>query len=250
MISVCILTKNSAETLEKTLASAAPFPEVVLLDTGSTDATLSIAQRFSNVAIYETPFRGFGDLRNEAAKKARHPWIFALDSDEILSPGLPGEIFRLALDPNAVYAFQRHNYYLGQWIKGCGWHPEIVARLYHRDTASFSSAKVHESLLIEGKTLHTLSSPLLHTPYRSKEDFLRKKELYSTLFAQQYQGKRKSSFGKALLHGAYAFFRSYFLKRGILCGKNGFFISSYNAKVTFIKYLKLRELNKKKKINI
>jgi hypothetical protein len=66
---------------------------------------------------------------------------------------------------------------------------------------------------------------------------------YSTLFAEQHKGK-KSSFGKACGHGIFAFFRSYFLKGGIFCGKEGFIISLYNANTAFYKYLKLRDLNR------
>ena len=88
-----------------------------------------------------------------------------------------------------------------------------------------------------------LQSPLLHTPYRSTAEFLTKMQHYSDLFAKQYQHKKKSSFGKALAHGTYAFLRSYILKRGIFCGKEGFIISVYNANTAFYKYLKLAEVN-------
>lgn len=244
MISVCILTKNCQETLRDTLLSTTQFPEVLLLDNGSTDQTLSIAKTFPNVTIYELPFSGFGPLRNEAARRARYPWILALDSDEVLSLALQKEIQELSLSPQTIYHLPRHNYYRGRWIRGCGWHPEVRARLYHRDATCFSSDQVHEALLTKGHSTYTLSSPLLHTPYRAPEDFFRKQELYSTLFAEEHQGKQSSSFLKALLHGGYAFLRSYILKKGFLFGRDGFFISCYNAKTTFLKYIKLKKINK------
>ena len=242
MITVCILTKNSAASLGRTLESVRAFPEVVILDNGSTDKTLAIASAYPNVKIHQAPFIGFGPLRNKAAELASNDWILALDSDEIVSPSLASEIFSLKLEQ--AYLIPRHNFYNGKRIRGCGWDPEAVVRLYDRRETRYSDAAVHEALLVSPRQAFRLKSPLLHTPYRSTSDFLAKMEHYSTLFAQQYAGKRKSSFAKALGHGAFAFFKSYLLKRGWLCGKEGFIISFYNGSTAFYKYLKLAEADK------
>lgn len=241
MISVCILTKNAAATLKATLESVRSFEEVILLDNGSTDETLQIAKSFPNVQIHTSPFIGFGPLRNKAALIARNDWILSLDSDEILSEALIEELNKIELKPENAYFFPRHNYYNKKRIKGCGWDPERIARLYNRKTAKFSLSQVHEKL--ESEHFFHLRSPILHTPYRSTADFLAKMQHYSTLFAEQYRGKRRSSFAIALAHGLFAFFRSYILKRGLFCGREGFLISLYNANTSFYKYLKLAELN-------
>lgn len=239
MISVCILTKNAAPTLRATLDSVRTFPEVLLLDNGSTDETCEIAKTYPNVRICHSPFIGFGPLRNKAAELASHDWILSLDSDEILSPALLAEIDRLELQAQTAYVFPRHNFYNGKRIRGCGWDPEFVARLYHRKENRYADVPVHESLLA-GQT-HRLQGPLHHTPYRSTADFLAKMQHYSTLFADQHEGKKRSSFGIAMAHAFYAFFRSYILKKGIFCGAEGFLISLYNANTTLYKYLKLAE---------
>ena len=244
MISVCILAKNCAETLEKTLASTRSFPEALLLDNGSTDGTLKIACAFPNVRVFESEFLGFGPLRNKAASMASCDWILALDSDEILSPPLLEEISQLKLDPSFAYSIPRHNYYNGKRIRGCGWGGDKVIRLYHRSVARYHTDLVHESLDSSNTKIVELKHPILHTPYRSTADFLAKMQNYSTLFAQQYKGKRTSSFGKALSHALFAFFRSYILKRGLFCGAEGFTLSLYNANTAFYKYMKLNELNK------
>ena len=243
MISVCILTKNAVLTLPNTLKSTASFPEVIVLDNGSTDETCDLAATFPNVKIFKSPFIGFGPLKNAAAQLATHDWILSLDSDEVLSLPLIQELHDLVLNTRVAYRMPRHNYYNGKWIRGCGWDHESIARLYHRHSARFSDAKVHESLIAD--PVIPLSSPILHTPYRSTTDFLLKMQHYSTLFAEQYQGKRNASFGKALAHAFYAFFRSYCLKRGFLCGSEGLMISIYNANTTFYKYLKLAECNQR-----
>ncbi len=245
MITVCILAKNSAATLEETLESTRNFAEVLLLDNGSTDATLDIARRFSNVRIVEHPFIGFGRLRNKAAELASNEWILALDTDEVLSPPLLSELNALSLELKTIYSMPRENYYNGKHIKGCGWHPDRVLRLYNRRWTRYGDSQVHESLQIPpGGLEQTLSAPILHTPFRSAAEFLAKMQHYSTLFAQEHAGKKRSSCAKAFFHGAWAFVRSYLIQRGCLLGAEGFAVSLYNANSVIYKYLKLSEKNK------
>ena len=243
MISVCILTKNCASTIGKTLDSVRSFPEVILLDNGSTDETLLITKKYPNIKIFTSPFLGFGPLRNKAALLAQHDWILALDSDELLPPPLIEEIKNLHLTPDFIYSLPRHNFYNQKQIKGCGWHPEHVIRLYHRSTTSYSPSQVHESVISKNLKVIQLKHPLLHTPYRTTFDFLSKMQYYSTLFAEEHKGRKNSSFAKALAHGFFAFFRSYFLKLGFIDGKEGFIISFYNGSTSFYKYIKLKEVN-------
>jgi len=242
-ITVCILTKNASATLKATLDSIKDFSEVILLDNGSTDDTLKIASEYPNVSVHKSPFIGFGALRNKAAELASNDWILALDSDEVLSSELINELKKIKLTDSYAYLFPRHNYLNGKRIRGCGWDPEHTARLYNRKKTHFCHSQVHESLV--AKRFYKINSPILHTPYRTTADFLTKMQHYSTLFAEQHRGKKKSSFWIALGHGSFAFFRSFFFKRGFLSGTSGLIISFYNASTTFYKYLKLAELNKK-----
>jgi len=240
VITAIILTKNSSATLAKTLESLAAFPEVIIYDTGSEDDTLNIAKQFPYVRIETGPFIGFGPTHNAAALKASHDWILSIDSDEVVSKELSEEIRALLLDPRAVYKIPRHNFFNEKEIKGCsGWYPDPVIRLYHRKSTHFSCDSVHEKIVSSHMKCIPLSSPLLHTPYRKIEDFLHKMQFYSTLFAEQHRGKKKGSLFQAILHSYAAFFKSYFLKKGFLLGKEGFIISMYNAHVAFYKYLKL-----------
>lgn len=245
-ISVTILTKDCGETLLQTLQALQGFSEVIVLDTGSSDDTLEIAGEFPNVNIYQDEFRGFGPMHNEATSLASHDWILSIDSDEVLTPELVREIETLQLDPNCVYSIQRDNYFNGKRIRCCaGWYPDPVVRLYHRKKTKFSNDAVHEKILTSGMKIISLKSSLKHTPYRTISDFLEKMQKYSTLFAEQNRGKKRSSFFKAVLHSISAFCKSYLFKRGIFGGKEGFIISLYNSQTAYYKYLKLAELNKK-----
>lgn len=239
MISVTILTKNNEETIGSVLESVKGFDEVVILDTGSTDTTLEIAQIYPNVKVFHSPFTGFGPLHNLAAYHASHDWILSLDSDEVMTSELAEEILALQLDPKRVYSFPFNNYFNGKHIKWCGWYPDRHVRLYNKRATSFTDDKVHERIRTTNLSEVRLKFPVKHYSYRTVSDFLRKMETYSNLFAQQNAHKKKSSLPKALLHGGFAFFKSYVLKRGFMGGKEGYIISLYNGQTAFYKYLKL-----------
>ncbi|MBA2368569.1 MAG: glycosyltransferase family 2 protein [Candidatus Protochlamydia sp.] len=242
-ISVTVLTKNSQTYLKEVLSSLHTFDEVLVCDTGSSDQTIVIAEQFSNVRIHHMKFNGFGPTHNLASSLAKNDWVLSIDSDEIVTEELAKEIKELKLERGCVYSFPRRNEYRGKWIKGCGWHPDRQIRLYHRLDTHFTNVQVHESIIQDQLQHISLKAPLRHYSYDTIDDFLRKMQSYSTLFAAQNQGIKKSSFGKALSHGYFAFFKSYLLKKGIFGGREGFEISFYNGATAFYKYLKLAEAN-------
>ncbi|MCE5293689.1 MAG: glycosyltransferase family 2 protein [Chlamydiales bacterium] len=245
MISVTIIVKNGQRYLPQVLKALETFSEIIVLDTGSTDDTITIAKSFPNVALHQSPFLGFGPSHNLATSLASNDWVLSIDADEVASPELIKEIFALQLEPNTIYTISRHNYFRGKFIKGCGWYPDCPVRLYNRKVTAFTDAKVHESILDTNMKKQALKSPLYHYPYNSISDFLAKMQSYSTLFAEQYKGKRKSSLTKAITHGLFAFFKSYFIKRGIFLGSEGFIISLYNGHTAYYKYLKLQEISER-----
>ncbi len=244
-ISVTILTKNNEGILARTLDSLVDFDEVLVYDTGSSDRTASIARQYKNVTFREGPLIGFGPTHNVVSSLARNDWILSVDSDEVMSGGLQKEIFALSPEENTVYSCPRHNFYNGKFIKGCGWYPDRQYRLYNRKQTRFTDALVHEQIITKNMCRVSLKNPIFHYSYRSVSDFLEKMEKYSSLFAEQYAGRKKSSPCKAALHGMFAFFKSYILKKGLFLGYEGFLISAYNGHTAFYKYMKLYEANTK-----
>lgn len=243
MISVTIIVKNGQRRLRQVLESLKHFDEVLLYDTGSTDETLKICADFSNVTIHLAVFNGFGPAHHAAATLAKHDWILSVDADEVLSDELAKEILSLSLNPSTVYFLPFHNFFNGKHIKWCGWYPETHCRLFNRKITQFSEALVHEGVLTKDLQQVILKHPVLHYPYDSISDFLKKMERYSTLFAEQNLNKRKSSPFIAFYHGLGAFLKSYLIKRGFLGGYEGFLISVYNGHTAFYKYLKLYQAN-------
>ena len=247
-LSATILTKNSAARLAEVLAALAWCDEVVVLDTGSSDATLSIAATFPNVSLHQLncPFPGFGRVRQQAVELARHDWILSIDSDEVVTPALREEICARELDPGAVYVIPFENYFNGRHITTCGWAPDRHERLFNRRRTNFCSSHVHERVQTRGLRVVELTGPIRHYSYESMDDFLRKMSGYSKLFAQQNAGRKSSSPMKAVLRGGWAFFKSYCLERGFMQGTEGLVISAYKSQTVFWKYLMLADANRRR----
>lgn len=244
-ISVTVLVKNSEKYLAKTLHSLSAFPEVIVLDNGSTDRSLEIAAQFNNVKIYHTPFIGFGPMKNLAASYASYDWILNIDSDEILLPELIDELSQIDFkNSHKVYALLRLNHYRGKLIKTCGWYPDFVKRLYHKGQVQFNDKQVHESLDIPKHVeLVRLTHPFNHYSFDGAEGLINKMQQYTTLFAEQQKYKKRASVFSAITHGISAFFKNYVLRRGFLSGSDGFVISFANACGAYYKYIKLKEAN-------
>ena len=246
MISVAIIVKDGEKYIEECLQSLSSFDEVLLLDTGSTDRTMEIARRFQNVRIEQREFIGFGPTKNLAAQLAKHDWVLSVDSDEVVTPELSSEIQSLSLDVNQVYRFSRHSYYRGRLIKGCGWYPDKILRLYNKQRTGLNDNQVHESVMVkEGMGIVDLHGALKHYPYDNAGSLVTKLQFYSTLFAEQNRGKLKSSPMKAFSRGMAAFFKGYVIRKGFLDGYAGFHIAFCQGLATYLKYLKLYEANQK-----
>ena len=240
-ISVTMLTKNSSRYIEACLSSLVDFDEVVVLDNGSTDDTLEIAQRFANVKIFTSEFIGFGPLKNLAQTHASHDWILSIDSDEVLTPELRQAIQNTIFDEQCIYGFNRLNHFKGQPVHCCGWDKDTVKRIYNRTRTQFDNAQVHESIQMQGLTLTTIRGNLLHYSYDSIEELIDKLQKYSTLWAEQNYQKKTSSIFKAVYKSLFAFFKNYILQKGILHGGIGLLISVCAAFGVFAKYAKLKD---------
>lgn len=241
-LSVTILTKNSQRYLAQCLESVANFDEVIILDNGSTDNTLEIARQFPNVKIFTSPFIGFGPLKNLAASYARNEWVFSLDSDEVLTKKLTQTLSLLHFDETKAYMFNRLNHYKEMPIKYCGWYPDRVIRLYNRNTYSFSQAMVHEKIdVLQTNCLH-IQGDICHYPFDNALVFPQKMLHYASLYAKQKQGK-KVTLGTIIGHTFFAFFKKYFLEKGVFHGFTGLLLSFSHAEAVFYKYATLYELN-------
>ncbi|WP_415906401.1 glycosyltransferase family 2 protein [Neptuniibacter sp. QD72_48] len=242
-ISCVIIVKNGAETIVPVLDALACFNDVVIYDNGSDDGTQSLVANFENVNLVEGPFLGFGETKQRAASYAKHDWVLSLDADEVLADEFISALAQRSLDSDKVYSITRSNFYKEREVKHC-WGKDVIVRLYDRTKTNFNSSKVHELVITEGFEVENLAGTVRHYPYQNISQFIVKLDKYSSLFAEDKQGIKKSSPLKASLNGIYSFFKTYFLKRGFMDGSAGLIIAFSHMATNFYKYMKLYELNK------
>lgn len=243
-VSAVMIVKNGARTIDKSLESLKQFDDVVVYDNGSTDGTQAIAAGYPNVRLIEGEFDGFGTTKNRAASYAKHDWILIIDSDEVVDDGLLHTLKTEILDPNAIYIVNFLAYYKDMQVRYCGWNNQKIRRLYNKKVTRFNNNLVHENIIDEGMKKLSINGNMKHFSYLDLSDFMIKVDRYSTLFANNNVGIKKSSPTKAVLNAFYSFFRTYVLKRGFLDGYTGLVISFSHMATNFYKYMKLYEMNK------
>jgi (heptosyl)LPS beta-1,4-glucosyltransferase len=243
-ITATIITRNEESFIGECLASLDFADEIVVVDSGSTDRTAEICRAHARVRFHQNAWPGYGVQKNLAASLAANDWIFNIDADERVSPGLRESLSRVDPAGAPCYKVARENYFGGRWIRRCGWYPDFNKRLYDRRECAFSEKVVHESLECRGK-IGTLQGNLVHKTYTGVSDYLKRMELYSGLAAQELvkAGKRPG-----LLHLVFkpffTFCKMYFLKLGFLEGYTGFLLSMLYSHYTFYKYGKAIEINR------
>lgn len=239
-LSAIIITRNEEARIRDCLACVSFAAEIIVVDNASTDATPDIA-RAAGAQVHHAPdWPGFGAQKNRALALATKPWVLAIDADERVTPQLRDEILAVLRNPQAdAWDMPRRSSYCGQPMAHSGWYPDRVTRLFRRGTARFSDDIVHERLVTDRPAGH-LQADLLHESFDDLEQVLDKVNRYSTAGAQRmFAAGQRSSFASALLHGLWAFIRTYFLRRGFLDGRLGLALAISNAEGTYYRYLKL-----------
>ena len=241
-----IITLNEADHLAAAIDSAAFADEIIVVDSGSTDGTADIA-RASGATVITRDWPGWIAQKNFAAERASHDWIFSLDADERITPALAAEIRRLLSSEPARrgYRMPRVTYHLGRWIRTTDFYPDYQTRLYDRRAARWRGKYVHESVSVDGGA-GQLRNEIEHYSYRDLRDQLDRINAYTTLAARQmHESGRRAGVLDLIVHPPAAFLRNYILRRGVADGTAGLTISAMNAYSVFLKFAKLRELQKK-----
>lgn len=240
-LSVVMIVKNESKHLADCLRSVGDLAnEIIVLDSGSTDETVAIAQAAGAQVYSHTDWQGFGKQRQIAQQYATGDYVLWLDADERITPELRQSILGVLAAPlqNKAYQINRFNHVFGFPLKHI-WSPDYVLRLYPRLQGRYSDAMVHESVqLAEGVAVATLAGDLLHDTYADLGQYLQKSIYYSELWAEQNRHKRVHFFSGSL-HGFWCFVRLYLIKRGFLDGKVGLLLAILSAGSIFNKYMSL-----------
>jgi len=239
-ISATLVTHNEEAKIARAIRSLSCADEVLVVDAGSTDATQEIAAGLGARVVVH-PFDGFAAQKNRASQQARHDWILSLDADEELDAQAQAAIARWkASQPSAVgLRFARRAYYLGRWILHCGWYPDYKLRLFDRRCGVWHGSYVHESVFVNGK-VETLPGEILHYTCDSLDEHRSRIEFYTDLAAAEMlaQGAHVGPVQR-LFTPPWVFLQTYFLRLGILDGRQGFWIAWMAARYVRRKYAKV-----------
>ena len=243
-ISIAMIVKNEAGRLPICLKDLEFADQVVVVDSGSCDDTVSIAREFG-CDVFIQNWKGFGAQKQFAIDQCRNDWILVLDADECIPPETHlaiHEIVTLNSGSVAGYSFPRKNFFQGRWIRHMGWWPDRVVRLFRKGQGRMSEAVVHESVVVSG-VVKQLDSPILHFTEGSLSKILLKIDHYSTLGAQEaFRAGKTTSIWSAAFRAELVFWQNYILRLGFLDGRQGLVLSITDAINKFCKYAKLSEM--------
>ncbi len=250
-LSVVYITLNAERLLQESLESICTLTDdLVIVDAGSTDETLRIAENFG-ARIFRRPWPGFGLQKQFAVEQARHDWVLILDADEVLIPASIHSL-KLALSTPALpagFLLPRHNYLHGKRIRFGDWSRDRVLRLVDRCQGQFSQNKIHERWLTDGP-VRLLDAPIAHYSFPDYKSMLAKLDQYSDLNAQQLLDRGAHIKATApMSHTLAAFFRGYIFRLGFLDGTEGAAIALTTALGSFMKYAKALELQQTQREN-
>ena len=243
-LTVAIIARNAAPQIGPCLASARFAEEVLVVDSGSTDATVEVARRHG-ARVETKEWLGFGRQKQYAVSIARHEWVLCLDVDERVSEPLARSI-RAALGSRRYRAYRmaRRNRFLGAWLAHGEGYPDWTLRLFHRAHAGWSNDEVHEAVLTTAE-VGRLEGDLMHDSAEDIATYMSKQNRYTTLHAQAlYDQGVRVGYWRLIASPLARFVKFYFFRLGFLDAGPGFAHIVIGCHNTFQKYLKLIELQR------
>ena len=238
-LSAVLIVRNEAGSLPACLRALEFCDEIVVVDSGSSDATLDIA-RAHGARVIETHWRGFGPQKQFAVEQARHDWVLCIDADERVSGILRDSIAAALSAPQFhAYRFPRCNRFMGRYLKHGEGYPDWSLRLFDKRHARWSDDPVHERVVTESP-VGTLAGDLYHESAESLEIYLEKQNRYSSLAAERAlaAGKRATA-AHLLMSPLLRFVKFYFLRAGFLDGLPGLVHILIGCYASFAKQAKM-----------
>ena len=238
--SAVIITLNAADVLAACLQSVAFADEIIVVDSGSSDATLALAQQYGARVLHQK-WLGYGAQKQFAISQTQHDWVLCLDADERVSPALQAAIEVALVAPQANgFEMPRCNRFMGRWLRHGEGYPDWSLRLFRRTYGYWSDDSVHEKVLLRGDLLR-LKGDLLHESAEDLTRYLEKQNRYTTLQAEALRRSGKSaSVARMVLSPLLRFVKFYGLRLGFLDGVAGLVHILIGCHNSFIKYAKLR----------
>ena len=243
-LSVIIITRNEERNRVECLQSISWADDIIVVDAQSSDRTIELAKQFTQ-KVFVAEWQGYAKAKQYALQHTRHEWVLWLDADERVVPELALEIQHIishSRDENSGYEVARRAYFLGKWIRHCGWYPGYVVRLFKKEGARFNSSTVHEKLELHG-SIGRMRHDLIHYTDDNLFHYFSKFNRYTTLAAHDLdKNGERFSIKRLIINPMYLFMKMYIIRRGFLDGVHGLVLSLLSASYVFTKYAKLREV--------
>ncbi|GAB4314504.1 MAG: glycosyltransferase family 2 protein [Candidatus Sumerlaeia bacterium] len=241
-LTVIVPTFNEERNIRACLESVRWADEVIVVDSFSTDRTVSIARGLAD-RVLQHEYVNSAAQKNWAIPQAAHPWVMIVDADERVTPALRDEILGVLADPAGRCGFRIHrqNHFMGRPVRFCGWQRDDVLRLFRRDCGRYQQRAVHADVLVDGP-VGRLRNKLFHNTFDSFDQYMKKFDRYTSWAAQdRARTTRRVGAVHLLLRPLARFVRQYVLYQGFRDGLTGLVICQLAAFSVFMKYARLWE---------
>lgn len=241
-----IITYNEEQNIEDLIQNLNFVDELIVVDSFSTDKTLEILSKYSQIKIIQNKFENYTKQRNFTLTFAANPWILFLDADERITPELKDEVLQVVRNPkakDAYYVYRKFMFNNGP-LRFSGWQTDKNFRLFRKEKAHYKEdLLVHETLVVEG-TIGILKNKLIHYSYISYDDYKAKMISYGKLKAKElFNRGKKPNLYHYYIKPVYKFLYAYIIRLGILDGTKGIIICYLNALSVYTRYQELKRLN-------
>ncbi|MDD5362440.1 MAG: glycosyltransferase family 2 protein [Ignavibacteria bacterium] len=245
MLSVTIICKNEENHLRECLESVKWADEIIVVDSLSTDDTVSIAMEYTH-KVFLQKWQGYAKQREFALSKTTNDWVFPLDADERCSPELKDEILSIINSKTNFSGFRipRKSYFLKKWIKHGGWYPGYIIRLFIKENTVVTDRHVHEGYEVKGD-VGQLKGAILHYTISSISDYVKKINNYSSLQALEKSEKKQIKFSDILFRPAATFLQQFFIRKSFLDGIYGLMVTFFDVITNMLTYVKAWEIQNK-----
>lgn len=246
-ISAFIVCCNEERQIRRCLESLTWCDEIIIVDSGSTDSTLSICREFTD-KITHKDWEGYVKQKRFALEQCSKDWVLNVDADEEVSIELRDEILEILKhdkEPDAPringYHLNRVVFFLERWWRKGGWHPEYRLRLCRRSATTWGGEDPHEKAFVTGATARC-KSELHHYSFTDLADYMRRMNTLSSNATQSLlkRGARPSLVAIILRPWA-RFFKFYVSRKGYREGTAGLIVAMIEAISVFLKYSKVWE---------
>jgi len=245
-ISGLIITLNEEAHIQDCIKSMLQIcDDIVVVDSLSIDRTQKISQELGALVV-EHEYLGDGPQRSYGLQYCKHDWVLNIDADERVDLQMAETIKQLDLKNSVFdsYEFRRKNIFHEKWIKHSDWYPDYIRRLFDKTRVDFSQVMGHTK--IQSTNCKKIKQGhVVHYTAENYYELLSALNKYSTRQANIWHEQgRKVFLYEPFTHGFFAFVKAYILRRGFLDGIDGFNISVSKGLGSYLKYMKLYELNK------